>query len=413
MNNTKSLHPAAWFVALYLAVAVGRLPELFEFLQPIHLGKVTLLLAFVAVILNWQNSNSLTAVKSGRRMILFAALCIVSLSFSIWRSGTLAFITKDLVNIFSVFFLTYKTSVNLTTIRFYFMAFGAILGVMTVMAILAYSTGRMVISDTYDPNDVGLVVLTSSALLYGYSRGKNTKFRTAIISISILGLFVALSTQSRGAFLGIIAVVVYFMISDFQANNGRLYRWPSIQAAGLVACLVVVFLYFLPDSSWDRILTLFELEKDYNTSSETGRLAIWQRGVETFFSRPWGVGAGVYQSADIAVGGRYHTAHNSMLQIAVELGLIGLLIFVGFFLELWRIGGRLICASKTLENMSLESAVSFGAALRGSTIAFLITSFFLSMGYSRIFYTILGLAAAIELVAFGGGRGAKAVIESK
>jgi len=398
MNKSDSLHPAAFFVALYLSVAVGRLPEIFEFLRPFYLGKVTILLALIIIFLNWDNTNKLSEATIGRRMIAFTALCLVSLSFSIWRSGTLAFISKDLLGVFSVFFLTFKTAVNITTIRFYFTIFAVILGMMTIMALLASTSGRMVISSSYDPNDVGLVVLTASALLYGYSRDRKVSYRIYLILFSVLGFFVALSTQSRGAFLGVVAVVTFFMFSNDGTDSQKIYRWPSFRTIAGVAFCAVIIVALLPDSSWDRIFTIFDLENDYNTTGETGRLAIWQRGIDTFLSRPWGVGAGVYQSADVASGGRYHTAHNSILQIAVELGLIGMLIFLSFHSQLWRTTGRLMRARGVHDKVTHQSAFAMALGLRGAIIAFLVTSFFLSMGYSRIFYALLGLGAAIEMV---------------
>ena len=89
---------------------------------------------------------------------------------------------------------------------------------------------------------------------------------------------------------------------------------------GVVAILLVIVV-LTPESSWHRLMTVFELEDDYNMSGRGGRIAIWSRGIEAFLSRPWGYGAGVFQSVDMRAGGQYLTAHNSLIQVAVELGI--------------------------------------------------------------------------------------------
>src|SRR2546422_9855684 len=82
-------------------------------------------------------------------------------------------------------------------------------------------------------------------------------------------------------------------------------------------------------------------DRDYNTTSETGRLKIWERGLNYMAGRPvLGVGAGNFPVAEgtisplarlqeRGIGVRWGAAHNSFLQVGAELGIPGLLLFIG------------------------------------------------------------------------------------
>ena len=76
-----------------------------------------------------------------------------------------------------------------------------------------------------------------------------------------------------------------------------------------VIILLLMFI-FIDDNSisqFGRINTIFNLENDYNVTSDSGRLAIWKRGIEMMVKNPlFGSGTGTYMFADcmIAEGGK-------------------------------------------------------------------------------------------------------------
>ncbi|MDJ0941111.1 MAG: O-antigen ligase family protein [Woeseiaceae bacterium] len=405
--QAEKLHPAAIFVALFMAVAVGRLPEIFEFLRPLHLGKVTLAAAIVAMLFNLKRSNTVLSTSLGVRMALFTALAILSLSFSIWGSRTLVFLELDLLRIVLLFVLIAKTTVNVRTLRFYLVVFAAILGLMALFGLLNATGARVEFSQSYDPNDIGLVVLTISALFFGLATDKALPMRKLVLLLSLVGFAIVLSTQSRGAFLGLCAVVLYFSIAQRTIVDGKFYQLPNPRViGGMLAAFIVVFL-ITPDASWDRILTIFELEDDYNTTGNRGRMAIWTRGIETFLSKPWGVGGGAYQSSDLRAGGVGLTAHNSFLQVAVELGVAGLLIYISLYRSAWRTTRAMLLLGDgdgDGDGDVSRKGLSPGAlalGIRCAIVGFLVSGFFLSMGYGRVFYALLGLIAACELLYCG------------
>src|SRR5207245_10627662 len=79
------------------------------------------------------------------------------------------------------------------------------------------------------------------------------------------------------------------------------------------------------------------------------RLAVWENCLERIIDRPWGVGLGLYKytsfqyrfpvdNAIARYGKRAESAHNEYLQLAVELGVLGLVLFLaGISLLGWEI----------------------------------------------------------------------------
>lgn len=106
------------------------------------------------------------------------------------------------------------------------------------------------------------------------------------------------------------------------------------RAAGLVILLAAVCFVAIPNPIRDRFYT----EHVWNPVSY-GRLQIWDSTIRAIKNNPLGVGAGLYQyvypqyatpiEGLIARYGRVaQTAHNEYLQIALELGLLGLGVFL-------------------------------------------------------------------------------------
>ena len=401
VQSKESLHPAAPFVALFVAVAVGRLPEVIPALHSLQLGKLTLVAAIAAVMFSRAESNEVLKSPLGVRVALFAGLSVLSLTYSIWGSRTLIFLELDMLRIFLIFVLIYKTSINTKTIQFYVYVVAAVLALMVSVGLAAQAGRRMSFSNTYDPNDIGLVVLTASAFLYGTANAKGVAYRIPLVVLSVVGFAVVLSTGSRGAFLGLCVVGLYFLTANVNPGRGRLYRMPNPKVILGVFIVIIVLMLLTPQESWNRILTIFELESDYNTSGDRGRLAIWERGIGVFFQQPWGVGGGAYQAADLRAGGTFITAHNSLLQVAVELGLIGFILYVSFFRKTWKYTESLIRGRCDVEGATVL-ARGFGIGARAALIGYLISGFFLSMAYGRIFYVILALVAAVETVWLSG-----------
>src|SRR5678815_3555338 len=97
------------------------------------------------------------------------------------------------------------------------------------------------------------------------------------------------------------------------------------------------------DRYWQQMGTIAS-ESDYNRTDETGRVQIWKRGIGYMLSNPLlGVGAGNFPAAEgllspfaqrqqFGVGVRWSAAHNTLVQVGAELGVVGLVLFVALVL---------------------------------------------------------------------------------
>ncbi len=144
--------------------------------------------------------------------------------------------------------------------------------------------------------------------------------------------FAFVLAQSRGALLAFVAAVACV----------GLYRFGKPFLAVIVLCLIVGAIVQNPLQQ--RMLTVGAQDPYAYT-----RLAIWKNSLERISDRPWGVGLGLYKytsfqyrfpvdNAIARYGKRAESAHNEYLQLAVELGVLGLVLFLaGISLLGWEI----------------------------------------------------------------------------
>jgi O-antigen ligase len=135
------------------------------------------------------------------------------------------------------------------------------------------------------------------------------------LAITVLAL---LLTMSRAAFLSLVVLIIVFVV------RSRLYR-RLIPVVVLGALLLAA----MPATFFQRI-------QEASETGGAGRLDIWKAGVEMFKHYPW-VGAGlgnfitVYQDfagSSPKFHGFARGAHNIYLKILVELGVLGLVLFL-------------------------------------------------------------------------------------
>jgi O-antigen ligase len=187
-----------------------------------------------------------------------------------------------------------------------------------------YETGAetrasLIVGGRYgNPDALAMTLLLPISLAFGYflsfKRGLAKAGMLAALAIITLGLFV---TMSRGA---IVALVVMLLLYLYRLRAG-------IRLVGPIAVMASL-LMFMPSSFFVRF-------QQASANGGSGRLDIWRVGLEAF--KHYGlVGAGLHNFpfAYTAYAGEaphfkgiLRDAHNIYLCIAVETGIVGLLIF--------------------------------------------------------------------------------------
>ncbi len=155
-----------------------------------------------------------------------------------------------------------------------------------------------------------------------------------------LFLLVLLLTQSRGAWFGLVVAVVFIGFVSLRV-------YPAIRT-GVVVLLVVLGVGWItavtPQTAQQQLQTGLDHFLDLTGGDElTGRLEIWSRawwGVQDFSFTGMGmnnfrrVGAQLYPYRTIQPGQEIAHAHNDWLQVALDLGVLGLLAYLAIWLGL-------------------------------------------------------------------------------
>lgn len=215
--------------------------------------------------------------------------------------------------------------------------------------------GTRVISTFENPNVFGEYLIMTIPLLVALLLVKNkVKYKMALFAGLALSLGALVFTWSRGAWLGFLfAVLVFFLI--YSRKSLVLY------CAGLLAVPFASF--FLPESIMTRISSIGNM-KDTSTSY---RVYIWEgvvNMIRNFFASGIGIGTGAFTSVypEYTLAG-IETAphsHHLFLQILVEMGVFGLLVFLAVLLIYLQKQFTFVLKSRNKWDILCSSAVFCG-----------------------------------------------------
>jgi O-antigen ligase len=216
-----------------------------------------------------------------------------------------------------------------------------------------------------DPNDFAQILLICAMLSTQFwSDSKLLNLVRVVVPFCILfyGVF---QTHSRGGLVAIAAAIAASL-------RRKLKLWGSV----LVAVLVMGGL----------LAVNFTGGREVSVEGGMDRLDIWSDGLgllkQSYFM---GVTYGQF-GEQVGI-----TAHNSVLLVAAELGLLGLILFIALwvlsFTQVSRI--RMAASGGTPDVVTLRASRAFELAL----VAFVTTSWFLSRAFTAAPFLLLGLVA--------------------
>jgi O-antigen ligase len=268
-------------------------------------------------------------------MGLFVVLAVLSFLWSLYPEGTLieAF---SYIQLFTMVWLIWELAPGVAEqmhlMRAY--VFGTFVsGIDTFYLFLSHqeSVYQRYAGAKLDANDLGLIMALSIPMSY-YLLLQN---RGRMVWVYRLQLILAgttiLLTASRGATLA--TVVALTIIPLTQARLGGRQRVALLLT---VILLIGGVLYFVPETSWERLATV---PTEFEQGTFTGRTIIWKAGWEIFRAHPFvGIGANAFRimvsrelSDPIRMGEADPAppAHNTFLSVLVEQGVLGFAVFCG------------------------------------------------------------------------------------
>lgn len=381
-NNSKSSVIVTCIMVL-IPIYLGRIQELVPALSPLHIGKIAMAVSLILLFLTWKNDAAdgfnLWQVSQVKYILVILGIMVLSIPFSIWRGGSLGFLTNHLKLLLFILLIVkgVKSPADIRKISWSY--------AITIMALALFSLldprvveGRVFASSTYDPNDMALVMAMSVPLLFYMMEAESGLKKLVLLATLLLMMTLVLKTGSRGGVLALITVAGII-----------LYRKGSSYTLKRVPLFVVVLLLGISFTSVDlreRYADFFAMKQDYNTSAQGGRLEIWKRGLILMVKHPLlGTGAGTYTIADGSTheGGKWSTAHNSFVLIGVELGIIALII------QLKLIRRAVQAVRRGVETSPLPW---FPAGVEIGLYGYCVGGFFLSWAYASLFYFFIALS---------------------
>ncbi|WP_114971829.1 putative O-glycosylation ligase, exosortase A system-associated [Rhodoferax ferrireducens] len=228
-------------------------------------------------------------------------------------------------------------------------------------------------------NEIALaLVVTIPLLRFLQLQLANAWARLAMTGSMVLCAAAALGSQSRGALLGISAMVLMLW---WRGKN-------KLRMSILLVAAAVPLVAFMPDEWSARMSTINTYEED---GSAMGRINAWWVAWRIAWRYPVGVG---FDPATPALFARFspnptdvHAAHSIYFQVLGNHGFVGLFLFLGIWFATWRMAGSMH-AQKDLVPEAKWTA-DLGAMCQVSLVGYAVGGAFLSLAYFDLPYNIL------------------------
>jgi O-antigen ligase len=260
-----------------------------------------------------------------------------------------------------------------------------------------------------DPDFFAAMQLVAVPLvLVAASEVRDSRARLFLYGCVLSILASVFTSLSRGAFLAVIVLGLLFLAS----RPDRLFRSRDEKLLAVVVIVFGMVAFFsrpyLREEVVSRAETIYA-PKTKADESGSGRTEIWKAAARTAAEHPLqGIGFGAFGTIsqelilktpgidleavqDRAVGD-YYVAHNTYIGLAADLGVTGLLLYLGLMIatatQLRRTAARAAALGRPFVGR-VAHALLLGLA------SWAVTSFFLSGETSRMFWIIVGLSLAL------------------
>ena len=269
-------------------------------------------------------------------------------------------------------------------------------------------SGRLELAGTTisDPNDYAahLILVLPFLLLVIMEPRRSTMVRALASGLTLYGLYLIISTGSRGGLLAL-GVAVLFCIWKLRPRQ----KIAVAMVAAILACAAIVV---IPQQVLSRFATIFssdnKLENDGALSAATesaeARNYLLRQSVLVTLSHPFfGVGMGQFQNYEgemsrKAIGGPgyWNETHNSFTQASSEMGIPALLFYLAAIIATYRMLDRVYrLAQQQSSTPGVQRIKVTAFYLLLSLVGFCAASFFLSLAYRFYLPAFAGLAIAL------------------
>lgn len=339
--------------------------------------------------------------KTPLNLTLFIYLAVCFLSIFLSSSAKISvktFLNKILENVF-LFFLVSETFISKKRLNILFTILFLSSGLIGIDGIYQFFTHQdflrnrpsldipRIYASFTSPNALGCYLNFSLAFLAVYFfTGINSKKQKISLAVLFCLLFICLLlTVSRGAWLAFFCSAAFMSVFI-----------PHMRVFFLIILLIIISMrplcYSFLRERLNNILTLRDI-------IDRDREMIWQTGWRMFMAHPWvglGLGTFMFNFEKFVIEGYPNTipyAHNCYLQIASEIGVIGLTSFLAILFVFFYQGLKALLLKETKTFSWSILLASLTATLGYSTQMFADTIFY-NLDLGALFWLMLGIGAA-------------------
>lgn len=345
-------------------------------------------------------------------MAMFAILLAYSVFISYFPMNSAVMVATYLL--FILFGFAVRNTINTREKLFALIAFIVTSGaIVSLYGIFQYMTGSYIRSEAWldtdmfegavtriystleNPNVLGeyllFIIPLAFAMLYYYKEYLNKFVALAIFGAACLCM---IFTQSRGAWLGLLLGMGIFVFL-----HDRRLLWLA-----LIALLAAPFL--LPESIIERFLSIGNM----SDGSTSYRVNIWLASI-LMITTFWPIGIGLGTDTFIFIYRKYAFnavnaphSHNLFLQIVIDIGIFGLIIFAGIMCTFYK--NLLVGLRKSNDGFMTALGAGLCAGMTGYLIQGLTDNVWFNYRIVIFFWMIVALAGAFIGIAKRGGKSA-------
>jgi probable O-glycosylation ligase (exosortase A-associated) len=237
-------------------------------------------------------------------------------------------------------------------------------------------------------NELALaLVMTIPLLRYLQMMLNTTWLRHAVTVAIVLSVLAIVGSQSRGAFLGILAMGGFFWLK----SRGKFFT------GSMVAFAMVLVLIIMPAQWFDRMASIQNYEQDV---SALGRLNAWAMAANLALDRPLGGGFEAFQGDMFAAyapePSRVHDAHSIYFEVLGEHGFIGLALFLALGLTTFYSASRII--RRTQADPPNRWMAELARMVQVSLVGYASAGAFLGLAYFDLLYLLVAVIVLCKVL---------------
>lgn len=233
-------------------------------------------------------------------------------------------------------------------------------------------------------NEVALAFITIiPVMFYLFLTAEQRWLRWGMGAAMVLCAFAALGSFSRGALVGIAAMVFFLWLKS-----------PKKMVTGLIIVMLIpVALLSMPEHWFDRMGTINAYQQD---ASAMGRINAWWMAFNMAVDRPLGGGFEIYNHIAFGlyapVPNDVHAAHSIYFQALGEHGFVGLGLYLLLAILTWRKAAWIVRTTKDWEEY--KWAATLGQMIQVSMVGFAVGGAFLSLLYYDVPYYLMAIVVS-------------------